>query len=152
MGWNCSDGFGGVESVGVLRLRLATRQRSSAQDDGSFCHGEGDSAATAADGLAGEQELGEDAVQFGLPAEFFFAGQLGEVGESLLDRGVVGAELGEKFVADLVAGKGGVGIRGVFAPGLIGLVEEGFDIGSVCVEEGAKDLSFCESDDWVDGA
>ena len=84
--------------------------------------------------------------------EFFFAGQLGEVGESLLDRGVVGAELGEKFVADLVAGKGGVGVGGVFAPGLGDGFEEGFDFGAAGLEEGAEDFSFGEGEDGVDGA
>jgi hypothetical protein len=33
-----------------------------------------DSAAAASDGLAGEEELREDAAEFGLPAGFFFAG------------------------------------------------------------------------------
>ena len=55
-------------------------------------------------------------------------------------------------MADLVSGKGGVRVGGVFAPGLVGGFEEGFDFGASRVEEGAEDFSFGESDDWVDGA
>jgi hypothetical protein len=87
-----------------------------------------------------------------LPARFFFAGEFGEVGERLIEVWVVNAELGEELVTDLVAGEGGVGIGGVFAPGLVGLVEEGFDVGAAGVEEGAEDFSFGESDDGMDGA
>jgi hypothetical protein len=87
-----------------------------------------------------------------LPAGFFFAGQFGEVGEGLVEVWIVGAELGEEFVADFVAGKGGVGVGGVFAPGLVALFEEGFDVGAAGLQEGAEDLAFCEGEDGVDGA
>jgi len=46
---------------------------------GGCSEGGGDGAATAADGFAGEEQLREDAGELGLPAGFFFAGQLGEV-------------------------------------------------------------------------
>jgi hypothetical protein len=36
--------------------------------------------------------------------------------------------LGEELVADFVAGEGSVGVGGVFAPGLVGGFEEGFDV------------------------
>ncbi len=78
-----------------------------------FAGGGADGAASATDGFAGEEELGEDAGEFGLPAGLFFAGEFGEVGEGLVEVGVVGAELGEEFVADVVAGEGGVGVGGV---------------------------------------
>jgi hypothetical protein len=55
-------------------------------------------------------------------------------------------------VADLVASEGGVGVGGVFAPRLVGGLEEGFDFGSASLEEGAEDFSFGEGDDWVDRA
>ncbi len=55
-------------------------------------------------------------------------------------------------MADLVAGKGGVGVGGVFAPGLVDGFEEGFDFGSASLEEGAEDFSFGEGDEGVDGA
>ena len=55
-------------------------------------------------------------------------------------------------MADLVAGEGGVGVGGVFAPGLVDGFEEGFDVGAAGVEEGAEDLSLLQSDDGVDGA
>jgi len=55
-------------------------------------------------------------------------------------------------VADLVAGKGGVGVGGVVAPGLVGAFEEGFDVGAASVEKGAEDFSFWERDDGMDGA
>ena len=58
-------------------------------------------------------------------------------------------------MADAVAGVGGVRVGGVFAPGLVGLPEEGFDVGSAGVEEGAEDLSGAwagKGDYRVDGA
>jgi hypothetical protein len=58
-------------------------------------------------------------------------------------------------VPNAVAGVGGVGVGGVFAPGLIGLEEEGFDVGSAGVEEGTKDFSRSwagDGDYGVDGA
>ena len=109
--------------------------------DGGLAGSGADGAASATDGLAGEQELGEDAAEFGLPAGFFFAGELGEVGEGLVEVWVVGAELGEELVADAVAGEGGVGVGGVFAPGLVDGFEEGFDLGAAGLEEGAEDFS-----------
>ena len=93
------------------------------------------------------QESGE----FCLPARLFFAGELGEVGEGLVDARVVGAELGEEFVTDAVAGECGVGVGGVGAPGLVGLFEEGFDGGASGVEKGAEDFAFWEGEDGVDG-
>ena len=41
--------------------------------EGSFAGGGGDGTASTADGFAGEDELGEQARQLGLPAGFFFA-------------------------------------------------------------------------------
>jgi hypothetical protein len=87
-----------------------------------------------------------------LPAGFFFAGDFGEVGEGLVQIWIVGAELGKEFVADPVAGKGGVGVGGVFAPGLVDGVEEGFDVGAAGIEEGAEDFAFWQSNGGVDGA
>jgi hypothetical protein len=77
-----------------------------------------------------------------LPAELFFAGEFGEVGEGLVEVWVEGAELGEKFVADFVSGEGGIGVGGVFSPGLVGLFEEGFNFGAAGLQEGAEDFSF----------
>jgi hypothetical protein len=65
---------------------------------------------------------------------------------------VVGAELGEKFVADFVAGEGGVGVGGIFAPGLVDGVEESFDFGATGLQEGAEDFSLWQREDGVDGA
>mgnify|MGYP001557070788 CR=1 FL=1 len=62
-------------------------------------------------------------------------------------------------MADAVAGVGGVGVGGVFAPGLVLSAEEGFDVGAAGVEEGAEDLSgavawfvVVDEDYGVDGA
>jgi len=107
--------------------------------EGGLAGGGGDGAAASADGFAGKEELGEDAGKFGLPAGFFFAGELGEVGEGLVDGRVEGAELGEKLVADAVAGVGGVGVGGVFAPRLVLGAEPGFDVAAAGLEEGAED-------------
>ena len=54
-------------------------------------------------------------------------------------------------MADAVSSVGGVGVGGVFAPGLVGLAEEGFDVGSAGVEEGAEDLSGPVAGDGDDG-
>ena len=103
----------------------------------------------------------EEAAEFGLPAGLFFAGEFGEVGEGLVQIWVVLAKLvtklGEELVADAVASVGGVGVGGVFAPGLVQGVEEGFDFGAAGVEEGAEDfagvLIWGVYDDYrVDGA
>jgi hypothetical protein len=85
-----------------------------------------------------------------LPAGLFFVGEFGEVGEGLVEVWIVGAELGEELVADFVAGEGGVGVGGVFAPGLWDGFEEGFDVGAAGLQEGAEDLSFWLGDDGVD--
>jgi hypothetical protein len=58
-------------------------------------------------------------------------------------------------VPDAVAGVGCVGVGGVFAPGLVGLAEEGFDVDSAGLEEGAENLSGAgagDGDYGVDGA
>ena len=75
----------------------------------------------------------------------------------MVEVGVEGAELGEELVADLVAGEGGVGVGGVVAPGLVGLLEEDFDFGAARVEEGAEDFAgalvgVVDEDYGVDGA
>ena len=61
------------------------------------------------------------------------------------------------MVADAVAGVGGVGVGGVFLPGLVGAAEVGFDVGAAGLEEGAEDFSgalvgMVDGDDGVDGA
>jgi len=47
---------------------------------GGFSGGGADGTASAADGFAGKDELGEEAGELGLPARFFFAGQFSKVG------------------------------------------------------------------------
>jgi hypothetical protein len=120
--------------------------------DGGVSGGGADGAASATDGFSGQEELREDAAEFGLPAGLFFAGEFGEVGEGLVQIWVVGAELGEEFVADLIASKGGVGVGGVFAPGLVDGVQEGFDFRAAGAKEGAEDFAFWQGNDGVDGA
>ena len=60
------------------------------------------------------------------------------------------------MVADAVAGVGGVGVGGVFLPGLVEGAEVGFDVGAAGLEEGAEDFSgalarVADGDDGVDG-
>jgi hypothetical protein len=86
--------------------------------DNGLAWGGADGAASASDGLAGKEKLGKEAGEFGLPADLFFAGEFGEIGQGLVEIRVEGAELGEELVADAVAGEGGVGVGGVVAPGL----------------------------------
>ena len=92
-----------------------------------------------------------------MPAGFFFAGEFGEVGEGLVKGGVEVAELGEKLVADAVAGEGGVGIGGVVSPGLVELAEVGLDLGAADAEQGTEDIAragwgIVDQDDGVDAA
>ena len=137
-----STAKGGVEGAEAFELN----------GDGGFVGRGADSAATASNGFAGEKKLREEAVELGLPASLFFAGQLGEVGEGLVEAGVLLPEEREDGVADAVAGEGLVGVGGVFAPGLILLAEEGLDIGTTSLEEWAEDSALWQSDDRVDGA
>jgi hypothetical protein len=120
--------------------------------DGGLAGGGADGAASATDGFARQKKLGKDPAEFGLPAGLFFAGQFGKVGEILVEVWVVDAELGKKFVADFVAGEGGVGVGGVFAPGLVCGLEECFDVGAAGFEEGTEDFALWQCDDGVDGA
>jgi hypothetical protein len=55
-------------------------------------------------------------------------------------------------VTDFVAGEGGVGVGGVFAPRLIDGFQEGFDFGAAGLQEGAEDFSFWEGENGMDGA
>jgi len=88
--------------------------------DGLGLAGSGtDGAAAATDGFAGEQKLGEDASEFKLPTGFFFASQLGEVGEGLVEGGVFGAEERQDAVANAVTGEGFIGVGGIGAVGLV---------------------------------
>lgn len=124
---------------------------------GDFLRGSADGSAAAADGLAWEQEMREDAVELALPVELFVAGDLREVAEGVVERGVEGAKAGEEVVAEAVAGEGGVLVRGVFAPELVEGAEVGFDFGAGGGEEWAEDL-FCglagnvDAEDGVDAA
>ena len=109
------------------------------ESEALFAGAGGDGAAAAAGGLAGEQDLGEDAGKLGLPVGFLVACELGEVGEGPVERGIEGAELREELMAEAVAGEGGVGVGGVFAPGLVEGAEEIFDLLATDGEEGAED-------------
>jgi hypothetical protein len=93
-----------------------------------------DGAAPAADGFAGEQELREQSAEFGSPARLFFAGELGEIAEGLVEGGIFCAEQWQDVMADAVSGEGGVGVGGVVAPGLIEMIEVGLDLGAADVE------------------
>jgi hypothetical protein len=95
--------------------------------------------------------LGEDACEFSLPAGFFFAGQFGEVGESLVDGGVEGSELRKQLVADTIASVDGIGVGGVGSPGLIAGSEERFDLAAAGREQGAKDSTGARGVDGDDG-
>lgn len=85
--------------------------------------------------------MGKDAVELGLPPGLVFASELGEVGEGLVERGVELAELGKKLVAETIPGEGRVGVRGVFAPGLVEDVEVELDLRAADGEERAEDFA-----------
>ena len=91
---------GGVEGAETVEL----------DGERGFADGGRDGSASAADGFAGEEKLGEDAGEVGLPAGFVVAGEFGEAGEGLVEGGVFGAEEREDGVAETVAGEGLVGV------------------------------------------
>jgi hypothetical protein len=132
---------GGVEGAEALEL----------EGHGGLSGGGADGSAAAPDGFSGQQELGKEATKFHLPTGFFLAGELGEVGEGLVEGGVFLAQEGKDGVADAVAGEGGIAVGGVFAPGLVEGAEVGLDLGAGGLEEGTEDLSLGQGDDGVDG-
>lgn len=64
------------------------------------------SATASADGAAGEQKLGGDAGELGLPPGFFVTSQGGHVDQMLAKLRVPALEDGQELVADAVAGEG----------------------------------------------
>ena len=107
--------------------------------------------AAAADGLAGQDQVREDACEFGGPAGLFFAGDLGEVGEGAVDGRVLRPENRKDRMADAVASESFVGVGGVFAPGLgLGLQEEA-QAGAGGGEQGAQDATVRDFEDGGDG-
>ena len=154
-------GGGAEDSAAERRVEGAETVEFDGDCGLGFAWSGADGAAASADGLAGEEELGEETIQFCLPAGLFFTGELGEVGQGLIEIWVVlvelVSELRQELVADAVAGVGGVGVGQVFAPGLVVGVEEGFDLGAAGVEEGSEDFALAlvwivDEKDWVNGA
>ena len=124
----------------------------------AFLAGAGrDGSAAAADGLSGEEDLGKYAAEFGLPVELVVAGELGEVGEGLVERGIELAQPGQELMAKAVAGEGRIGVGSVFAPGLADCLEVGLDLAPADAEKGAEDTAGrfagdMDCDDGVDAA
>ena len=86
---------GGGSQDAAAQGRIESAQTVQFERDGAGFSGSGaDRTATAANRLAGKQNLGQDAAEFGLPARFVVAGQFGEVGQCLVERRVVLAEQG----------------------------------------------------------
>ena len=98
-------------------------------------------ASSATSGLAGEDELRQEFLEFDGPAGFLLTSEFSQVGEGLVDAGVLLAEDREHGVPDAVAGEGLVGVGGVFAPGLVALAQVGAEVVAAGVEERAKDFA-----------
>ena len=150
---------GGSSEDAATEGRVEGAETVEFDGDGGIAWGGADGAASATDWFPREKELGEDAVEFGLPAGLFFAGELGEVAEGLVERWIFVAEKGQNVMADAIAGEGFVGVGGVVAPGLMELAEVGLDLGAADLEERAKDLAgafwlrwIWDDDYWVDSA
>src|SRR5439155_12701210 len=101
---------GGGAQDAAAESRIEGAEALELEGYGGLSGGCADGAAAAADGFSGEKELGEKAAKLHLPTGFFFAGELGEDGEGLVEGGVFGAEEGKDGVSDAVAGEGGVGV------------------------------------------
>ncbi len=92
------------------------------------------------DGFAVVVQVGcGQAVEFGGPVVFFSAGPFGGSGEGGREGRVQSGEHRHHFVADSVAQEGGVGVRGVLAPGRTQFAEPGAHGGAGDVEEGTDD-------------
>ncbi len=103
--------------------------------------GRGVAAATAADRAAGDDELGEDAGEFGLPEGLLVAGDGGEAGEGVVEGRIQGAQGGKDLVAEPVAGEGQVGVGLVRLPGLVEGSKVSLDGMAIHREKRAKDAA-----------
>jgi hypothetical protein len=111
-----------------------------------------DRASTTTDRFAGQQNLREQLSDSPLPVGFIIAGEIGEVGQGLVDGGVELAEKRHELMADAVSCVDGLGVRGVLAPGLAGFFQESLDLRAADVEKRANDLAGFDANDGVDGA
>lgn len=99
---------GGVTQEAALKGGWLSGEARDVDGDGGVRRIGGAGATSTANGAAGKEELGREAIDFRLPVVFFVAGNLGHVGEMLADFGVPLFEIGEELVADAVTGVGGV--------------------------------------------
>ncbi len=154
-----AKGFGGAEVGSKAKLFSGIAQDAALQgglEGGEGGEVEGDAfrggTASAADGAAGEDDVGGDARDLVGPEDFFVVGEFSHLGEVLAEAGVPGFEEREQFATDAVAGKGELSVGGVFAPGLVEGIQVGFDFSAGGGEEGAEDAAFGVLDGGMDAA
>src|SRR6266702_5332484 len=115
-----------------------------------------DCSAACAHWLAGKQDLGQDAREFRLPASLVLAGELGQVGQRLIERRVELAQDRQQVMPDAVAGELLVGVRGIGAPGLHLSAQVFFEFSTANLEQRTQNFagagSVGQDDDWVDAA
>ena len=88
---------------------------------------------------AWQQQLRQKACDLALPVLLLVAGNGGELRQRLVQAGVFPAKQRQDGVAKAIAGKGRVGIRAIFAPGLPNCPEIGLDLGPAAIEQWPKD-------------
>src|SRR5579863_6972290 len=158
-----AERFGGVEvgrgaepGGGVAQQAALERdgERSQASDvDGERLSGiDRGGASAAADGLAGEEELRGDAIEFRAPEGVFVASESGHFSEMRAELGIPGLEQWKQFVTDAIAGEAEMAVGGVFAPRLVVGIEIGFNFGAGGGEQRAKDEALGEFKFWSNAA
>ena len=106
--------------------------------------------AASAHWAATQQQLGRNAGQFGLPPGFLVAGQICHLRQVLAQAWVPFLEQRQQLAADAVAGEGGVAVGGVFAPGLVQVIEEGLYFGACGLEQRTEDAALGKFNEGMD--
>jgi len=148
---------GGSAHHAAAQGRVELAQAVDLEGDGVGFSGHGaDRAPPSADWFAREEQLRQDAAELGVPARLVFAGQLGQVGQRLVDGRILCTQHGQDGVANAVAGEGFVGVGEVGAPGLVAGFEEGDEFGAADSEQRTEDFAGVggagDEDDWVNAA
>jgi len=133
---------GGSAHHAAAQGRVELAEAVDLEGDGVGFSGHGaDRAPPSADWFAREEQLRQDAAELGVPARLIFAGQLGQVGQRLVDGRILCTQHGQDGVANAVAREGFVGVGEVGAPGLVAGIEKGDEFGAADSEQRTEDFA-----------
>jgi hypothetical protein len=154
-----AEGFGGVE-VGAELQERGDVAEDAALEGGGFgeeaCDVECDAlvgsggAAPTADWPTTKDQAGGETGHFRLPPGLFVASELGHLDEEPAKLRIPIFELWKKLVTDSIAGEGEMAIGGVFAPGLVTSVKEGFDLPAAGLKERTENAALGKVEDRID--